>query len=84
MKIARLNPYDGESKTAAFFDLETNEGIVIKGFTLVEGSNGLFVSAPSEKGKDNKYYEKVVLPQEIKKQLTDMALSKYNELKSPK
>lgn len=81
MKIARMNPYDGESKTAAFFDLETNEGIVIKGFTLVEGQNGLFVSVPSSKGKDDKYYEKVILPQDLKKQLGEMAIEKYNEVK---
>ncbi len=47
-----MNPFNGSSKTVAFFDVETEEGINIKGFTLVEGSNGLFASAPREKGKD--------------------------------
>jgi stage V sporulation protein G len=75
-----MNPYDGDSKTAAFFDLETNEGIVIKGFTLVESVNGLFVSIPSAKGKDGKYYEKVVLSNELKTELNDLAISHYNQL----
>ena len=82
MKINRMNPYDGNSKTAAFFDLETNEGIVIKGFTLVESSNGLFASAPSEKGKDGKYYDKVLLSNELKSELNDIAVSHYNQLKN--
>lgn len=80
MKVNRMNPYDGNSKTAAFFDLETDEGIVIKGFTLVESTNGLFVSPPSEKGKDDKYYDKVLMSSDLKNQLNDIAVSYYNEL----
>lgn len=80
MTILRMNPYEGDSKTAAFFDIETSEGITIKGFTLVEGGKGLFVSMPSERGKDDKYYDKVVMTNEKKKQLSDMAIEKYNEL----
>ena len=80
MKISRINKYDGESKTKAFFDMETEEGIVIKGFTLVEGSNGLFASVPSHKGKDEKYYENVIMSKEQKKELNDLAVVKYNEL----
>ncbi|RMD50657.1 MAG: hypothetical protein D6830_02185 [Ignavibacteria bacterium] len=82
MKIYRMNPYEGNTKTKAFFDLETQEGIIIKGFTLVEGSNGLFVSAPSEKGKDDKYYDKVIIPSELKKELNELALTKYDELQT--
>ncbi len=81
MKISRMNPFNGSSKTVAFFDVETEEGINIKGFTLVEGSNGLFASAPREKGKDDKYYNRVYVPKELKEQLTEMAIAMYNESK---
>lgn len=80
MKISRMNKYDAESKTKAFFDLETEEGIVVKGFSLVEGSNGLFVSVPSHKGKDDKYYENVIMSKERKKELSDLALAKFDEI----
>lgn len=80
MKINRMNPYEGNSNTAAFFDLETEEGVIIKGFTLVKGSNGLFASAPREKGKDGKYYDRVIMSPEMKNQLNDMAISHYNGL----
>jgi len=80
MKISRINKYDSESKTKAFFDMETEEGIVVKGFSLVEGSNGLFASVPSHKGKDEKYYENVIMSKEQKKELNDLAVAKYNEL----
>ena len=81
MKISRMNPFDGSSKTVAFFDVETEEGINIKGFTLFEGTNGLFMGIPSEKGKDGKYYDRIYVPKELKEQLTEMAISMYNESK---
>lgn len=79
MKISRMNPFNGSGKTVAFFDVETSEGFNMKGFTLVEGENGLFVSPPREKGKDEKYYDRIFIPKELKDQLTEMAVSMFNE-----
>jgi DNA-binding cell septation regulator SpoVG len=81
MKIVRMNSLQGNSnsKTAAFFDVETQEGIIIKGFRLVSGSNGLFISAPNEKGKDGKYYDSVVVPKEMKDNLQKQAIEEFNK-----
>ncbi len=35
----------------------------------------------NSKGKDDKYYDRVYIPKELKEQLTDMAISMYNETK---
>lgn len=80
MKIARMNTYKGTSKTVAFFDLETEENIVIKGLSLVDGPKGLFVSVPSEKGKDDKYYDKVLIPKDLRQEINDLAVSKFHEV----
>jgi len=77
MKIDRMNK--GEwGKLRAFFDLRTNEGIVIKGFKLVEGVNGLFVGMPSQKGKDEEYFDTVFMEREIRDKLNDLAMDEYN------
>ncbi|HEX9740322.1 MAG TPA: septation protein SpoVG family protein [Ignavibacteriaceae bacterium] len=83
MKIVRMNHLKSNSggKTAAFFDIQTGEGITIKGFKVVNGSNGLFVSSPDEKGKDGKYYETVILPKEMKDNLQKIALDEYDKTK---
>ena len=82
MKIIRMNPLksDGSGKTAAFFDIQTDDGITIKGFRLVNGSNGLFLSFPDQKGKDGKYYETVILPKEMKNELEKMAIEEFNKI----
>lgn len=73
-------PYNGSTSTKAFIDLELDNTLVIKGLTLVEGDDGLFLSFPSKKGKDGKYYNSVYsLDKEWKKLLQDACVKKYNE-----
>ena len=73
-------PYNGNSKTKAFIDLELDKTLVIKGLTLVEGNDGLFLSFPSKKGKDGNYYNSVYsLDKEWSKLLQDACVKKYNE-----
>lgn len=73
-------PYNGNSKTKAFIDLKLDDTLVIKGLTLVNGNNGLFLSFPSTKGKDGKYYNSIYsLDNEWLKHLQDACIKKYNE-----
>lgn len=73
-------PYNGSSKTKAFVDLALDDTLIIKGLTLVEGKDGLFLSFPSTKGKDGKYYNSVYsLDKEWLKLLQDACIKKYNE-----
>ena len=73
-------PYYGSSKTKAFIDLALDDTLVIKGLKLVEGKQGLFLSFPSAKGKNGKYYESVYsMDKEWLKQLQDACIKKYNE-----
>lgn len=72
--------YNGNSKTKAFIDLVLDNTLIIKGLTLVEGKEGLFLSFPSKKGKDGKYYNSVYsLDKEWLKLLQDACVKKYND-----
>ena len=78
MKIVNLRKYNGDSNLKAFFDVETSEGMVVKGFKIVSGQNGLFVSNPSEYSKkDDKYYDRGYIPREIKDELEKEAIQEY-------
>jgi stage V sporulation protein G len=82
MKIVRMNKLEAKpnGKTAAFLDIQTNDEILIKGFKLMDGQNGLFLAVPSQKGKDGKYYDSVVLPKEMKTELEKMAKEQFSKL----
>ncbi len=82
MKIARMHK-GSYGKIRAFFDLETDIGLVVKGFKLIEGINGLFVSMPSEK-KDDEYQDTCYFKKESKhnfEQLKVVAITHYDNLK---
>ena len=79
MKINRMNIGTTWGKTKAFFDIETEEGFGIKGFRIVEGTNGLFVSFPSQKNKDGEYYDTIWAGKELKHSLHEMATERYQQ-----
>lgn len=73
-------PYNGSSKTKAFVDLVLDDTLVIKGLTLVEWKDKLFLSFPSTKGKDGNYYNSVYsLDKDWTNLLQDACVKKYNE-----
>ena len=65
-------------KVRAFFDLTTQDGFTIKGFKLIEGINGLFVSVPSQKGNDDEYYDTVwIESKQLREELSTLAITEY-------
>lgn len=74
-------PYDGNSKTKAFIDLCLDKTLVLKGMTLVEGSHGLFLSFPSTKKKNGKYYNSIYsMDKDFTGKLEDACIKKYNKV----
>ena len=64
-------------KIKAFFDLTTDDGFTIKGFKLVEGTNGMFVGFPSQKNNDDEYHDTVWAEKEVKEQVIELAKREY-------
>ena len=54
----------------------------MKNFKLIEGANGLFVGAPSQKGTDKegneKWYDMVWIPKELNEQLVDLVANEVD------
>lgn len=80
VKITVRKYESSNSKTKAFVELKLDEVLIVKGLSLVEGKNGLFLSFPSSKGKDNKYYNSVYsLNKDWRSDLEKYCIKKYNE-----
>ena len=83
MKIERMNK-GSWGKVRAFFDLTTQDGFTVKGFKLIEGINGLFVSMPSQKGNDDEYYDTVwVESKQLREELSALAIQEYQSPTNP-
>tara|TARA_R110002012_G_scaffold98537_4_gene236195 strand:- start:290 stop:580 length:291 start_codon:yes stop_codon:yes gene_type:complete len=79
MKINRMHK-GNYGKIKAFFDVETSEGFIIKGFKIIEG-DGLFVGMPSVKDKEGEYQNTVYMSKEDKVKFTKLAVDFYNDNK---
>ena len=77
MKISRMNKYN-KGKLRAFFDLELDMGITIKGFKMMEGINGLFASMPSQE-KDGEWYDTIFCSKDVRGEINRIALEHYNQ-----
>ena len=77
ISVSRIYKVDSDSKLKAFIDVSCS-GIVVKGFSVVNGSKGLFVSMPRHQGKDGKWYDTVYpATKELKQQLSELILEAY-------
>lgn len=78
-----LRLYESQkNNTKAFIELKLDNTLIVKGLSLVEGKKGLFLSYPSTKGKDGKYYNSVYsLDEDWREKLEDTCIRKYKELK---
>ena len=79
ISVSRVCRLDSDSKLKAFVDVAIS-GIVVKGFSVVDGSKGLFVSMPRHQGKDGKWYDTVYpVTKELKQKLSEAVLTAYKE-----
>jgi len=86
MKIkANVNLMKDQTKNLkAFANITLDESFVVKGFKVMSGSKGLFVSMPSQKltkEKDGKQYEDTAFPitAGFRKQLIETIIAEYEK-----
>jgi DNA-binding cell septation regulator SpoVG len=80
MKVLNMRASGSSSKIRGYFDVETADGMTVKGFKIAEGPTGLFVGMPSEKDKNGKWWDRVLMPKEMKDELTHLAMQEYDKL----
>ena len=78
LEVSRIHKLDGTGATKAFCDISVLGSLLIKGLRVVEGEKGLFVSMPSEAGKDGKWYNTVIpLSRDVKDEVEKIVLEAY-------
>ena len=71
---------DSKSSLVAFANVTFDDELVVKGIKIVDGSKGTFVSMPSTKGADGKYYDDVFpITKDIREHIEDVVLDAYYE-----
>lgn len=80
IEVDRLYRFDNGSQLKAFVDITVGGQFTVKGFKVVDGKKGMFVSMPSEVGKDGKWYETFKpLTKEAEDELNKVILGAYQQ-----
>lgn len=80
IEVVRLHRFENGGPIKAFCDIQFDDDYVVKGFKLVEGKEGTFVSMPSEVGKNGKWYETFLpLSDEVRTRIQDAIVTAYGE-----
>ena len=82
MTIKDFRKLDNGGKVKGFLTIVTSEGFEMKNFKLIEGANGMFVGAPSQKGTDKegneKWYDMVWIPKELNEQRVELVANEVD------
>ena len=80
VRVVDIRLVAGESNLKAFVDLMVGEAFLIKGWSVVNGSGGVFVCPPRKAGKDGRWFDIVTLVgDEMFNFVRDLILEKYEE-----
>ena len=79
-EVSRLHKFDNGSTLKAFADVLIGDLLLVKGVRVVSKNGAeMFVSMPTQKAKDGKWYETVrLLDKGTRQELQEVVLRAYN------
>ena len=78
VEVVDIRKITGDGSLKAFADVRFGESLVIKGFTVVNGKNGIFVSMPRRASKDGRWFDILEPSDLLKRQLENKVLESYD------
>jgi stage V sporulation protein G len=80
VEVVALRKLDGDGNLKAFADVKVGGDLIIKGFSVVQGKRGVFVSMPRKAGKDGQWFD-VLTPtdESLKKEFEEKVLEAYDQ-----
>ncbi|OGW91977.1 MAG: hypothetical protein A3D28_02940 [Omnitrophica bacterium RIFCSPHIGHO2_02_FULL_63_14] len=80
IEVVDIRKVTGDSALKAFADVKIGGGVLVRGFSVVKGKNGVFVSMPRKPGKDGKWYDILTpLSEDMKREFEDRVLEAYDK-----
>ncbi len=78
IEVADIRKIHGEGNVKAFADVKIADSVVIKGFSVVLGKRGVFVSMPRKLAKDGKWHDMLILGEYVKRDIEEKVLEAYD------
>ena len=80
VEVLHVRKMSGDGKLKAFADIKIAGQLVVKGFGVMEGPHGIFVSMPKQPTKDGRWFETVTpLNKSFKDEIQNKVLEAYDK-----
>ena len=78
IEVVDIRKITGDGKLKAFADVKIGDCLVVKGFCVMQGKNGIFVSMPRKASKDGRWFDILEPEDSLKRELEDKVLESYD------
>lgn len=79
IEVADIRKIEGDGNLKAFADVKVGDSLIIKGFSVMLGRRGVFVSMPRKAAKDGRWFDILTLTSdELKQEIEEKVLEAYD------
>ena len=78
VEVVDIRKITGDGNLKAFADVRVGDSLVIKGFCVMQGKSGIFVSMPRKASKDGRWFDILEPDDALKRQLEGKVLESYD------
>jgi len=80
IEVVDIRKIAGDGNLKAFADVKFSDVIIVKGFNVLMGKRGVFVTMPRKASKDGRWFDILTpLNDEVKKEIEDKVLDAYEK-----
>ena len=77
VEVVDIRKIVGDGNLKAFADVRVGDSLVIKGFCVMQGKSGVFVSMPRKASKDGRWFDILEPDDTLKRELENKVLKSY-------
>lgn len=78
VEVVDIRKINGDGNLKAFADVKIGEDLIVKGFSVMKGKQGVFVAMPRKPGKEGRWFDIITAGNDLKRELEDRVLEAYD------
>ncbi len=78
VEVVDIRKANGEGKLKAFANVKFGGSLIVRGFSVMDGTRGIFVKVPSKATKDGRWIDTVAIDDFLKQDVETKVLEAYD------
>ena len=79
VEVIDIRKANGDGKLKAFANVKFGGSLIVRGFTVMDGSNGIFVKVPGKPSKDGRWFDSISIDDFLKPEVETKILEAYDK-----